>query len=93
MPAEYPQFNTQTWWACMTYTRIRNLELVLRSHRDVVDRVPEDITALPKFEVCVQQEEDTIHSDTAVHGLQTELARSSVWQRRTQPILRCVPCL
>ena len=52
MARESPQFNTPVWWACMVYTRIRNLELVLRSHRNIVDRVPEDITTLPKFEDC-----------------------------------------
>ena len=47
----------------MVYTRIRNLELVLRSHIDIVDRVPEDILILPKFEDCEQQFEGTYPHD------------------------------
>ena len=63
MERESPQFNTPVWWACMVYTRIRNLELVLRSHRDIVDRVPDDIMILPKFEECEQQPEGNCPHD------------------------------
>ena len=68
MAQDPPQFNTKVWWACMVYTRIRNLELVLRSHRDIVDRAPENIMILPKFEEGAQQHEDTCMNDDDTHS-------------------------
>ena len=46
-PKVEPQFNTETWWSCMTYLRLLNMELVLSSRKSDGCAGPATVLGLP----------------------------------------------
>ena len=45
-----PQFDTDDWWACMIYERLRNYEAARQSHEQEVFDAPRDMSMLPLYQ-------------------------------------------
>ena len=64
-----PQYDTQTWWACIIYLRLSKLELVLSRKRSVKNTSPTEIFGIPVQESdrCTTAQDDD-RSDTEQSG-------------------------
>ena len=54
-------YNSKTWWACLTFLRLRNFDLVLRKHTSVAHRPPDMALGVP----IVEEHADKHASDTS----------------------------